>query len=338
MSLFLRKYSRNILWMILIIAIYNLWFQTLFDLISSNSIYPYKEFRFFVKNFLYTFFPTLFLFLIDWLIVFKLSKHHKSLVLKILIDFILSVVGLALINLLFILFMHLFVARPRVHWPGTLFCSIFIFMGLEMVYYMGRYKRELANKEKVQRMALQLQYDVLKAQINPHFLFNSLNILYSLISLDTKKSKAFVLALSHMYRYILQQQNNESVTMRKEMEFLEFYVDVLKMRYDDCFEVEIVGEEHIEKHNIVPYTMQLLIENVTKHNVISENNPMKVSITITKDGVTVRNPVYPKVTNSPSQIGLNYMQQLYSLYGKEFHTENDGTYFHAFVPFLETGS
>lgn len=338
MSLFFKKYGENILWMVLIIAIYNLWFQTLFDLITTDSLYPYKEFRVFVKNFIYTFFPTLFLFLIDWLIVFKLSKHKKSLVSKILIDFMLSVVGLILINGLFILFMHLFVTRPRVHWPGTLFCSIFIFMGLEMTYYVGRYKKELENKEKVQRMAFQLQYDVLKAQINPHFLFNSLNILYSLISLDTKKSKTFVLALSHMYRYILQQQDNESVPMRKEMEFLEFYVDVLKMRYDNCFEVEITGKEHIEKHNIIPYTMQLLIENVTKHNVISENQPMKVTITITKEGVTVCNPVYPKVSHSPSQIGLNYMQQLYSLYGKVFYTENDGTHFKAFVPFLESAS
>ncbi len=316
------------------ILVYNLLFQSFFELMTENNIYNYPNFRIALKNYIYNLIPTTLLFIIDWFIVFRLSIYTKSIEIKIAIDFVLAGIAVVLINELFIISLETLSIRPRVNWAGTFFCNMLIMFIIETVNYLRRYKLLLEHKEQSQRMELQLRYNVLKAQINPHFLFNSLNILHSLISLDTEKSKRFVLALSKMYRYIVQHHNDSNVSMEDEMEFLDFYVRILKIRYEDCFNVDITCNEKIHNQRIIPYTMQLLVENVTKHNVICSKRPMNVEITIGNTEVTVKNPIYPKTTDSPSQIGISYLTQLYAHYGKEFRIINDGKYFTAFVPYL----
>lgn len=325
---------KRILHALIFIMVYNLLFQSLFSLMIENSIYNYPSLWIALKNYIYNFIPTLLLFIIDWIIVFHLSSYTKSIEIKIAIDFVLAGIAVVLINELFIISLEILSIRPRVNWAGTFFCNIFMMFVIETVNYLRRYKLLLEHKEQAQRMELKLRYNVLKAQINPHFLFNSLNILHSLISLDTEKSKRFVLALSKMYRYIVQHHNDSSVSMEDEMEFLDFYVRILKIRYEDCFNVNIAYSEKIHNQRIIPYTMQLLVENTTKHNVICGKCPMNVEITIGDAEVTVKNPIYPKTSDSPSQIGISYLTQLYAHYGKKFRIINDGKYFTAFVPYL----
>lgn len=328
----MNTHKKNIILLIVIPCIFSLVFDCFYNMMTVGIPFPYPSFQSALKNFFYNLIPISLLLGINSVIVFKLPLHTRNLVLKIVADFILSGIVVILVNVLFMLVLNFLGILPRVNWAGTFFCNVIIMLGMESLYY---YIRMLKQREEVQRMTLQYKYDVLKAQINPHFLFNSFNILYSLISLDTRENiKKYVLALSQMYRYIMMHQADESVLLRDEMDFLGFYVNVLKMRYDKSFDVEVQGESHIKNNKIIPYTMQLLVENVIKHNIISEVHPMKVTITIMKEGLTVHNPICTKKVNAPSQIGISYITELYALHDKKFHIHNDGINFTAFVPFL----
>lgn len=249
---------------------------------------------------------------------------------KIIIDAVSSVFVLFVVNVAYMAV----IPNGTIDWAGTMFNAIFVFLGLEVIYYLQSFRKSVREAEAQRALALQYQYDALKAQVNPHFLFNSLNLLYSLISLDTEKSKEFVLALSTMYRYIMSQQGKEMVLLRMEMDFLQNYVEVLSMRYLNQLHVDIRGKENLKDQYIVPYTLQLIMENVTKHNVISNRHHMNVVIEIGTECITVSNPIVPRPKESSSRIGLNYITTLYRQYGKEFKVENDGKTFRAVIPYI----
>ncbi|MGN0205670.1 MAG: sensor histidine kinase, partial [Muribaculaceae bacterium] len=220
-----------------------------------------------------------------------------------------------------------------VDWAGTILNDIIILMGVEMVYYFRRLSKARQEAEEARLLAVQYRYDALKSQINPHFLFNSLNLLYSLVSIDTVRSKHFIRELSRMYRYIMAQQNRECVSVAEEFDFLTSYVSVLEMRYNNKFKVKIEGQPASDRY-IIPFTMQLLIENITKHNAITAKSPMDVTIAITEEEIVISNPVYPRETESVSHFGLRYISQLYGSHGKVFRVEKDNNKFTAHVPIL----
>ena len=181
---------------------------------------------------------------------------------------------------------------------------------------------------------LQYQYDALKAQVNPHFLFNSLTILYSLIDIDKEKSLQFTMSLSQTYRYILSHQDDREVPLKDEIGFLRSFANVLVIRYNESFKVEIYGEENIGDHIVIPYCLQLLLENVIKHNVINEKNPMCVKVEIDDCGVTMKNPIRLRQTLTSTKIGLAYIEKMYALYGKRFEYNEDNKIFTAKIPYL----
>ena len=174
--------------------------------------------------------------------------------------------------------------------------------------------------------------------MNPHFLFNSLNILYSLVTIHSPKSKDFILSLSGMYRYIMQQEKRDLIPLTDELEFLDSYVEVLRMRYHNQFEVCITGRDNVgEQACVVPYTLQLLVENVTKHNVISTRYPMHLSIDITPTELCVANPLRPREVQQSSRIGLHYLTTLYAAQGRELRIERTAGAFIVHVPLIVDG-
>jgi two-component system, LytTR family, sensor kinase len=321
-----------------IIAIYCLIFLIFYHLLKYNKAFPTSNLKKELYNYLLNFIPILFIAISSYAIVFKFKfkfKIFRSSSVKFLIDFITSFFILFIINMLF-----LFVAgeinpkMAKIDWVGSILNSLLIFLSMEAVYYIIDSHKSSKQVELAKRKEIQYQYDSLKMQINPHFLFNSLNILYSLVSIDTQKSKEFILALSSMYRYILEQQDKNIISLKDEYGFLKYYVSVLEMRYHNQFEVKINGIEFIENKKIIPYTMQLLIENVTKHNVISTRCPMFVNIDIQEKFVFVSNPINKKESSMKSGIGLHYISEQYKLYGKNFEVENNGLTFIAKIPYL----
>ena len=315
---------------------YYLIFQAFYNLIAFNSIYPYPNLHYLLLGVTLNFIPTFLQSLFITAVIFRPVKE-QPIGRKIAIDALLAIIMLIAFNLLYPHVMKL-IGYPQwagVNWGGSAFNAIFVFLGVEALFYVLNFKATLQEAEAHKQLALQYRYDALKAQVNPHFLFNSLNILYSLIDIDKEKSREFVLSLSQMYRYIMSQQNRDTVPLRDEIDFLHNYVSVLMKRYRDQLTVVIHGEDLINEQKLVPYTIQLLVENVTKHNVISTRHPMVVTITIGDNGITITNPIQEKLQNEQSShVGLRYLTELYQAHGKQFVVSNDGETFVATVPYI----
>ena len=188
----------------------------------------------------------------------------------------------------------------------TIYCIVYminygITMGIRM-----QSEREKAN------MA-QYRYLKLKRQVNPHFLFNSLNILDCLICEEkSEQASIYTHKLAGIYRYMIKSEEEELVTLRDELVFVRLYIDLLNVRFPEGFEVEINVPEDTLKRFVPPCSIQLLIENATKHNAVSAENPLTVKVEATESHVQVCNNIVPKVTKSPSTgLGQQYIRQLY---------------------------
>ena len=189
-------------------------------------------------------------------------------------------------------------------------------MMIYSVIYMIEYAitaRRNAEKEKDRADLAKFQYLNLKQQVNPHFLFNSLNILDALV-LDgqNKEASEYIHKLAGIYRYMLRNEEESVVTLRDEMTYVEMYRDLLKVRFQEGFNVEVsIPSDDMSRH-VVPCSVQLLIENATKHNAVSPSKPLNVSVVSDGQTVTVTNNLIPKITEAQSSgLGLNYIRQQY---------------------------
>ncbi len=184
------------------------------------------------------------------------------------------------------------------------------------VIYMIEYAitaRRNAEREKDRADLAKFQYLNLKQQVNPHFLFNSLNILDALV-LDgrDKEASEYIHKLAGIYRYMLRNEEESIVTLRDEMTYVEMYRDLLKVRFQEGFNVEVgIPPEDLSRH-VVPCSVQLLIENATKHNAVSPSRPLNITVVSDTETLTVTNNRIPKITEAQSSgLGLNYIRQQY---------------------------
>jgi len=185
------------------------------------------------------------------------------------------------------------------------------------VIYMVDYAinaRRNAERERDKANLAKFQYLNLKQQVNPHFLFNSLNILDALV-LDGKDQQAstYIHKLAGTYRYMLRSEDKPLASLRDEMTFVDMYTDLLKVRFQDGFIIEKDIREEDMNAYVIPCSIQLLIENATKHNAVSEEKPLRIRISSDGETIVVTNNLIPKVSKSPSNgLGLNYLRQQYS--------------------------
>ncbi|MCB2220427.1 MAG: histidine kinase [Bacteroidetes bacterium] len=183
------------------------------------------------------------------------------------------------------------------------------------------------------------QFETLKSQVNPHFLFNSLNVLSSLIFIDQEKAARFVRQLSKVYRYVLDHKDLDTISLEEELPFIESYIYLLKTRFDQNLQVEMDIPQKMQHYKVAPMVIQLLVENAIKHNVISRGKPLKVTLsTHEHEGyLTVRNNLQLKSsTERSSQIGLTNIRKRYDyLSGKKIEIINDHEYFTVKIPLLD---
>lgn len=156
-------------------------------------------------------------------------------------------------------------------------------------------QEDQVEKDLLKRQSLQNELSALKNQINPHFLFNSLNSLNSLVR-GNEEATSFVNNLSYMYRYILQSGQQDLVTLDEELKFLESYIYLIKTRYRDRFNIDINIEEQLMNCTIPSLTLQLLVENAVKHNEISQEKPLTVKIYNLDNELIVENKIQPRST------------------------------------------
>lgn len=151
----------------------------------------------------------------------------------------------------------------------------------ESVYTFERWSQTLSETEKLKQANLQSRLEGLKHQINPHFLFNSLNSLSSLIDEDPERAERFIEELASVYRYLLQTNEHELVTLSNELRFIQSYYHLQRTRYGSGLTLEVdVADEYLEAQ-LPPLTLQLLVENAIKHNVVAADQPLQISIRTT---------------------------------------------------------
>jgi PAS domain S-box-containing protein len=190
----------------------------------------------------------------------------------------------------------------------------------------------------LQKENLQSQFDVLKQQVNPHFLFNSLNVLTSLIKLEPDLAEKFSEHLSKVYRYVLENKDNELVDLNTELVFLDAYIFLLNIRFVNKLHVNIDIPESKRNYQVIPLAMQLLIENAIKHNIMSKSNPLQIDIFIDKNNFL---NIINNLQERPSQIvstgvGLKNIQNRYLLLNNtEPVFEKNDTHFIAKVPLIK---
>ena len=148
----------------------------------------------------------------------------------------------------------------------------------EAIYSQQEWRRTLLEKEQLEKLHLQSQLDVLKNQINPHFLFNSLNSLSSIIADDPGKAELFVDKLSMVYRYILLHNDRDWVDLHTELTFIKAYFHLLQTRYGEGVQLNLAVSDSQAELLLPPLTLQLLVENAIKHNVVHKNKPLLIEI------------------------------------------------------------
>lgn len=207
----------------------------------------------------------------------------------------------------------------------------------EAVYYSVRLKKSVREEEQTKQVMIQAQLDTLRNQAQPHFLFNSLNTLRDIIDQDTKEdAKSFVDNLSGVYRFIIESGNSNLITLEEELKFAKAYGHIQLERFGDNLKVNWNIPEQKLTSRIVPMSLQLLLENAIKHNVVSKTKPLIVDVVINNDHLVVRNKIQVKSTQIPStKIGLKNIEKRYALISGKLPTIiNDGDTFTVSLPLL----
>ena len=206
---------------------------------------------------------------------------------------------------------------------------------IEIFFYQQRQMEAEKKLAIIEKEKIRYQYETLKAQINPHFLFNSLNVLSSLAYSDAEKTNLFAKKLSGVYRYLLLTNNRPMVTLKEELAFLESYVFLDKIRFEDTLFIEIDGHDLYGNRLIIPVILQLLVENAIKHNIATLQNPLIVRVGFTDEGITVSNNLQLRSSVDRGGVGLGNLEKQYALYDKAIDIVESATEFTVRVPFLE---
>ena len=187
----------------------------------------------------------------------------------------------------------------------------------EGIYLYQRWKLTYTETLELKKTNLQSQLDSLKMQINPHFLFNNLNSLSSLITADAEQAELFLDELSSVYRYLLQQNNRDLCPLSDELTFIRAYYHLLKTRHGNGVSLEMHVEPMYMPYQLPPLTLQLLFENAIKHNVISSDQPLTIRLYTQNGYLHVANNLQLKKTVVPSnRIGLQNILTKYKLLGQ----------------------
>lgn len=191
---------------------------------------------------------------------------------------------------------------------------------------------------QVQKENLQSQFEVLKSQINPHFMFNSLNVLSGLISKDIGKAQQFIDEFSHIYRYVLETLEQQVVPLEKELDFMRSYLFLQQIRYGNDLSYTVNLPSSLLKWVLPPLSLQVVLENAIKHNIVNESKPLKIEIYSEENTLHVRNTLQPKISAAGSTgLGLKNLVKRYGLISESvpaFQVETG--YYIAKLPLIET--
>ncbi|MFK8046685.1 MAG: sensor histidine kinase [Crocinitomicaceae bacterium] len=219
-------------------------------------------------------------------------------------------------------------------WSFPIFISFFVSVVIGAIGFFTNWRKSELMQEQLKSEMLNYKYEALKNQINPHFMFNSLNVLSELVHEDQDLAVKYIHKFSDMYRYVLESKDHELRALKEELDFLDKYIFLLKIRFEDKLIVEIDAKD--EGDLIVPVALQLLVENAVKHNEVSKSNPLAITIRKENNWIIVQNKLQPKTSKEhSSKIGLKNLEQQYGFFKREIVVEESESIFTVKVPILK---
>jgi sensor histidine kinase YesM len=217
-------------------------------------------------------------------------------------------------------------------------CVLFVTHVYETVFMLREQQGELIKNAELSKAKAEAELSSLKHQIDPHFMFNSLNSLSYLIATDTQRASLFAENLAEVYRYILSQKDQTLVLLEDELEFTHKYTELLHLRFGDALRFRRNFDIALEKQYLIPPTSVFVaFENVVKHNEINHQNPLTVDVRIEDNALTIRNPVRLKrnVTHS-SGIGLTNLNERFRIITERtIQTKNEQGIFSVRLPLIQ---
>jgi two-component system, LytTR family, sensor kinase len=269
----------------------------------------------------------------------KIDQTNK----RIISQVALSLTYTVIVGFLLVGFLHLFSYTTfswhylgRIVGMGLVITAI-ISIVYETVFYFELWKEALLEGERLKKTEARLQFEGLKNQVNPHFLFNSLNTLSSLIHVNPDKAEKFTQEFAQIYRYVLEVKDKTFVPLERELDFVQTYIYLQKIRFGDhlVFENEVITDS--QNYFLPPLILQNLVENAIKHNKISEKNPLTIKIWIDEDLIKVSNNLQErKDLVASTKTGLYNIKQRFRLVSDQeprFYRQNGK--FYAEVPLIK---
>lgn len=201
---------------------------------------------------------------------------------------------------------------------GSLTATSLVLMLYESVYFLNLWKSSMLEAERLKKEQIKTQLDTLKTQVNPHFLFNSLNTLISLIPEDQLKAVDFTQKLSHVYRTLLELNDRSAITVHEEMQCVHDYLFLLQTRFNDSFKYSVMIPKECEHLYVIPLAIQMLVENAIKHNIVSVKKPLSLTISVEDNMLKVSNNLQlrsdvPIQEKTRKGTGLNNIETRYKL-------------------------
>ncbi|RZJ54763.1 MAG: histidine kinase [Flavobacterium sp.] len=211
--------------------------------------------------------------------------------------------------------------------------NLIVYMFLHLLFQNYQTQQMGVELEHTKALNLGAQYELLKQQVNPHFLFNSLNTLKSMVDINDPMSSEFILKLSDFYRFTLESRKMDLISLREELQILDSFVYLLKARFEDGFVLENDVDAKQYDAAIPPFTLQLLIENCIKHNVVSLDKPLVIKLYTEGDFLVVENKIQLKRGALSTGVGLDNINQRFAhLLHQEIEIYKDETIFKVKIP------
>ncbi|PIB32346.1 histidine kinase [Gaetbulibacter sp. 5U11] len=261
-----------------------------------------------------------------YFVTYMLQKHKdnlfklKNLILAALASIVISVVAIFFLRLFINVviyggaLMDFLKEDKLMYYWFSLTIAITVTAGYYIFFYLKHLQENKVKEQKVIAGTASAKFDALKNQLDPHFLFNSLNVLTSLIEENPNSAQKFTTSLSKVYRYVLEQKNKELVTVDEELQFAKTYMSLLKMRFEDSIIFDIPDQAKNPESKVVPLALQLLLENAVKHNIVTSSKPLHIKIYETDQNLVVENNLQPKqIVKKSSGVGLENIKQRYQL-------------------------
>lgn len=273
---------------------------------------------------------------LDW------QQHTRS---KIIVAVLIALLLPVLIHFVFNIILHPLVFGRECDLGAvenymSLVIAIVVTLLVNSIYaaseFFSYWRKSVREQEELKRTGITAEFEALKNQVNPHFLFNSLNTLTSLIEEDSQRATEFVAQLAHVYRYVLLNRDKETVPLGEELDFTRSFIYLNQVRFGENLQVTVEVPEAVLSRHIPTLSLQMLVENAVKHNVISKDKPLTVMVGMKDNQLCVSNNLQRKPAPvAGSKIGLTNIMSRYTYYTRdEVEVTETGQEFKVCLPLL----